>query len=371
MTSDSALETTGHSPWRWRRWLLAMASGPLAFGMLQLGAARPDWTEAWYSRGAYPWIQAVLASISGCSPCSLGELLLFLLAGLVLVRGIRLVRRGMAQPRRVGWLLAQGFARLLASLSVLVAVFFLLWGWNHARQPLAVHLGVSVGAVDRAALTRVAARLADDCNRLRPAGLDPLPWPAEWSQWVAQAYDLAAQELPTLAGPPPPLRRAWLSPVLTWSSVTGVYSPFTGEPHVNAAPPGVLMLAVACHEVAHLRGYAREDEANFLAYWVANRSPQPELAYSGALFALRYLLGQLWGVDSVASATIRQSLAPEVKADIAAIDAFWQRQPQAVTRVLTAVAQKSNDSYLKAAGHAAGVRSYGRMVDLLVAVLDR
>lgn len=371
MPNDPALDSPSAAPWRWRRWLLAMAAGPIAWGMLQLGAARPEWVEAYYSRGIYPWIQSTLAAVSGLMPCSLGELLL---GGFVLValRSLfRLVRRILAQPRQTLRILGEGIARWLAVASVLVGWFLVSWGWNHARQPLAAHLGVTVGAVERAALVRVAERLAADCNQLRPADLDPLEWPAAWQQQVAQAYDLAATELPTLAGPPPPLRRAWLSPVLTWSSVTGVYSPFTGEPHVNANPPGGLMLAVACHEVAHLRGYAREDEANFLAYWVAIRSPHPTLAYSGALFALRHLLGTLWHQDSTASSAVRASLAPEVKADLAAIDAFWRRQPQQVTMVFTAVVQKSNDSYLKAAGQADGVRSYGRMVDLLVAVLDR
>lgn len=371
MPSDSAPEPAAAPQWRWRRWLLSTATGPLCFGLLQLGVAFPEWTESCYSRSVYPWIQAGLVAVSGWLPCSLGELLLAFGASWALVAMARLLRRIWLQPRRALPILLQGLATGLAVSSVLVGIFLVLWGWNHARLPLARHLELPVKAVERAALVRVAERLAGDCNRLRPVGLDPLLWPAEWSDWVAEAYEVSARELPTLAGPRPPLRRAWLSPVLTWSSVTGIYSPFTGEAHVNAEPPGVLMLAVACHEVAHLRGYAREDEANFLAYWVAVHSPQPALAYSGTLFALRELLFQLWLVDSAGRSAVFQSLAPEVLADLAAIDAFWQRRPPTVTKVLTVVAQKTNDSYLKAAGHADGVRSYGRMTDLLVALLDR
>ena len=46
-----------------------------------------------------------------------------------------------------------------------------------------------------------------------------------------------------------------------------------------------------------------------------------------------------------------------------------QRQPEVVHRTLSAVSNAVNHAYLKSAGHADGVRSYGRMVDLLIAAL--
>ncbi len=59
------------------------------------------------------------------------------------------------------------------------------------------------------------------------------------------------------------------SKLLCYTGITGIYSPFTGEPNVNVAVPDIYIPFTTLHEMAHQRGYGSEDEANFLAY-IAN-----------------------------------------------------------------------------------------------------
>ena len=183
---------------------------------------------------------------------------------------------------------------------------------------------------------------------------------------VAEAYARAGSEQPQLAGPTPLVRFALASPLLTSFGFAGVYSPFTTEAHVNAEQPDAQLGFSACHEVAHARGFAREDEANFLAWRVGAAAGEPELAYSATLGALRLVLGALGAVDLRAWMDLHAQLGPGVLRDLGAIDAFWNPRTR-LARTVRQASDRVNDTYLKSQGQAQGTHSDGRMVDLLLA----
>jgi hypothetical protein len=123
---------------------------------------------------------------------------------------------------------------------------------------------------------------------------------------------------------------------------------------------------VAAHEAAHLRGWCREDEANFLAFWVLREDKDPRLAYSAWATALLYTANALEGAGPLgveAWKRVGSRVDPAVLADWRGSFAYWERF-QGPAR---AAAQAVNDAYLKSQGQQDGVKSYGRMVDLLLA----
>src|SRR5262249_23271031 len=180
---------------------------------------------------------------------------------------------------------------------------------------------------------------------------------------VAAGWEAASRRIPALAGRCARPKLALLSPVMARFGITGIYSPFTGEPHVNATLPDPDLPLSAAHEVAHARGFAREDEANYLAYLACRSSPDPDLRYAALLGASLSAQNALYGVDRGAYARIEARRSPAVRRDIGALVAWSKRYEGAAT----AVGGKIDDAYLKAQGEKAGVRSYGRMVDLLLA----
>lgn len=143
----------------------------------------------------------------------------------------------------------------------------------------------------------------------------------------------------------------------------GSFSPFTFEAHVNAHESDALLAATAAHEGAHLRGFAREDEANFIAYAVCMESPRAYVRYSGTLLALIYAGNALSEADPAAYAAVWAMYSPAVVADLRAYNAAWESYDGEAAEVH----EQLNDAYLKANGQTEGVRSYGRMVDLLIA----
>ncbi len=359
-------------PVRWRRCLGLAALAPAGWLLQLLAAQSPERTEAIYSRGIYPYIEATLTRVASWSPIAIGETLLLLglaVLALRLGRGVAAWWRG---RRRLRNLAAHALLQTAAGFGVLFLLFQLLWGINHARLPFAVQVSLQPGAVEPTRLARVVMLLAQRAAAVRPPETDPeAPYLAStWLLAVGDAYAAAGQQWPALAGPRPVLRAAWISRVMTLGSISGIYSPFTGEPNVNVHVPEKMRPFVACHEVAHLRGYAREDEANFIAWWVGSRSPDRTIAYSCELMACRYAMQALLEANRTTWEKVRTTVPREVMRDDVAIDRFWDGQPKMATRLLSAVTTATNDLYLKSSGHREGVRSYGRMVDLLIAALD-
>lgn len=364
---------SGDRPVPWRRVLGLTALAPLGFALLALARGAPEITERIYARGIYPVIRSALGGLAGLAPISLSEAAL--VAGVLTVafrilRALRLLRR---RRRSLVNLAAHALGQGLAGLGVGYALFLLLWGLNHARSPYAVSAGLELRAAGTDELAEVVEELVTRTNELRQGRLEDengvlrlRDGQAGVLASVKSAYASAARELPLLAGPSPVVRVPLASSLLTALGTSGIFSPFSGEAHVNGAQTDAQFAFSACHEVAHERGFAREDEANYIAYLIAAGASDPDLSYAGNLCALRYVLGALSGVDGGRATALRARLAPAVLRDWKAIDAFWTTSSR-TQEVLRGVSAEVNHSYLKSQGQPAGTASYGRMVDLLLA----
>jgi len=315
----------------------------------------------------HPPVRAALTLLFGWWPVSAAEVLLLAGCAWALWRMASALRVWLAGRRSARNLAGHGLAQVLGVGGVLFLLFQLLWGLHHARLPFAEHAGLRPTPADTRQLARVVELLATRAAARRPA--DAAFTEADWLESVLAAYDSAGKDLPVLAGPDPSVRQPWISTLLTWASITGIYSPFTAEPHVNGDLPPVLRPFVTCHEIAHQRGFAREDEANFIAWWVGNRSTDPAVAYSCELQAWRIARSRLYAADPNLGISIDVAAPPQLLRDDKTIRLFWEEQPKLLREPLTWVATTVNDAYLKGSGHADGVRSYGRMVDLLIAAL--
>jgi len=182
---------------------------------------------------------------------------------------------------------------------------------------------------------------------------------------VAQAFGASARAsgLPVPDVPSLRLKRPLVSPLLWRLGITGIYVPFTGEANVNDTVPDPDLPFVAAHELAHLSGFAREDEASWVGPVACARDPDPDLRYSSALSMSLHALAALARADRDAFEAQARRRSAAVGRDVAALRAWSDRYRGPARRV----ALRVNDTYLKSQGQADGVRSYGRVVDLLLA----
>jgi len=334
----------------------AVISGPVAVGLWALAGLSPGTVELWYSRTLYPALMGPWSRAWGFFPFTVAP---WLVVGALVAGGALFF---VLPPLRTLSLFG-------AAGSMLMAWFVLGWGLNYQRASWAENHGKSVRGGTIADLEALAGRLADRADALRPLAF--LPGTPDWSgpvvrEAVTTAYQRAGLSDPLLGG-------AWGDPkifplpdLMSWTGIAGIFFPFTGEPLVNPGPRDWQLPFTSAHEAAHLRGWAREDEANFLAFWVLHDDADPALAYSAWGSALLYVASALESVGPEGKAAwgrILRRIDPGVRADWQGSFSYWDRFRGPVRQASQAV----NDFYLKSQGQSDGVKSYGRMVDLLLA----
>lgn len=367
---------TGRSSYRsiWKKAaaILLFSSG---FAVYAYSSARPEWTEQVYSRDLYPKFARVWSGITSAFGFSAAEIIVYAIALCVIARIIRSVARTVFEKTAAGRVfylldLAMSGARLAAGLCFLV---IMLWGLNYNRLPFSDTSGLKTAPASVRALEQSCLLLSEQTNELREDvrenedGAMALSVPLRNTLARAnEGYRAAAAEFETLGdfepGRPKPVLG---SKFMSYAGITGVYFPITAEPNVNTDVTDAEIPFTICHELAHQLGYAREDEANFIAWITCAYSPFEDYRYSGALMALTHLLNSLQNLDAAAWGRIRGMCSPAVNRDLNAMGQYWRLYEGPVSEISETI----NDTYLKANRQEDGVRSYGRMVDLVIAYL--
>jgi hypothetical protein len=321
-----------------------------------------------YARSLYPQIAHALTAATAWASFSIAEACLLALAPVAVVAAGRGVVRAFRSPAPVR-ALGSGLLRIAIGAGVVYLVFLLLWGLNYQRRPLAASVGLPVGRAAPGELAAVCAELIERSEVLRGAVAEDETGVARVSGGIPGAlehaslgYDVLAETWPLVAGEPVAAKRVWLSPGMALLGISGIFVPFTGEANVNTTLPEWTLPFVAAHEVAHQRGFAREDEANYLAYASCRRHPDAAARYASALEGSLYALGALAATDPAAHLELQSRRGAAVRRDLGALEA-WRRRYESRAG---AVHERVNDAYLRAQGQE-GVSSYGRMVDLLLA----
>lgn len=150
----------------------------------------------------------------------------------------------------------------------------------------------------------------------------------------------------------------------------GYYFPFSMEANYNNVMYIANFPAAMCHELAHLRGYIYEDEANFISFLACVQSEDPFFQYCGYLSVLYYLDNDFY--DAVGDERYGEQIwiAPQVHIDNVFLKkSEWDRiEEEAVleTEVVEAVSDEFVDTMLKVNGVEDGMISYSRVVELLL-----
>jgi hypothetical protein len=138
---------------------------------------------------------------------------------------------------------------------------------------------------------------------------------------------------------------AW-SWFLTRIGVAGVYIPFTGEPTINANTFSFSKPFIMTHEFAHWAGYAREYDADILAYWSLWLSPDPAWRYSAWLE---------WWMEINAPRDYANRLPDTMKNHIECYSQYLNAQPRWEIR---RTFWKLYETNLKNQGISEGLKSY-------------
>ncbi len=356
----------------WTLWLLAIATSGSAYGLRILASHHPDWVEAVYARRLYPALAHWVSLPARLAPFSLAECLLGLLLtgsfGLLLWAGWR----GRHQRPRLGILLSRGAPVVALVCGLGAHVFLLSFGYHYARPAARNAFGLTPPPPDPVALERFARRCIRQAALELAAAAPPrtaergseLPLsPAQLADLLAESFRRSPEltHLSDVRFAPP--KAPWLSGLMARAGISGIFIPFTGEPHYDANQPASSLPFTMAHEMAHQRGFAFESEANFVAAVICIRANHPYIRYSGWAGAARYALRDLARAPE-RYAAVTPLIGDELRADWQAQGRYWSRY---ASGRLARVSARLNHAYLQSNGVASGIANYNEVTGWLLA----
>ncbi len=321
----------------------------------------------WYSTHLYPVWVGSLGRLTGYLPFSAAEILLYLLLAAIALRAVRSaadIRKKQAGYKGAGW-------DLLLLVAALCFLYVVNCGINYHRDSFSECSGIQAEEYTADELKAVCQWLTDkvaDYAGSVPRGPNGgMVLKLDLEDNAAEAMRALKDEYPELEGYYPQPKELMNSWILSVQNLSGVYSPFTIEANYNGDMQDYNIPFTACHELSHLRGFMQEQEANFIAFLACSGSEEEAFAYSGYLMGWIHCMNVLYRADYDAWEEVRSQLPQEAEQDLKLNREFWAEYDGRIAEVSNRV----NDTYLKANGQSDGVKSYNRMVDLIVAYYER
>ena len=352
--------------------LIYIFSGLSLFFLLSVISRKSTAFSEWYATHIYNLIQGMFSRINGIIPVSLFEMSIifeiFLLFYVIYRTVYNIIKKRFKAIIKI-------YIRLVSLIVTILLMFELNMGINYQRIPFSQYSDFSIEKEPKEKLIDLCAYLIEEANKL-VSNIDTSDTYADGKfgplfslentderNEAKKAMEKLGQKYPVLNGYYPKPKPIIFSKIMSYEFITGITT-FTIEATYNNDMLDFEKPFTMCHELSHMRGFMREDEAGFIAFLACMESDNINFRYSGILGALSYVLNS---VNSNCGKTVYSSLYgsmdSQIVRDFTASYYYWEKYKTPVAKVADAV----NNVYLQVNSQPEGVKSYGRMVDLLLA----
>jgi hypothetical protein len=310
--------------------------------------------------------RALNAHLTGWIPFSLAEFLL-ISSPILLVCAVVLTTRRAMRGRRYFIRCVTG---LLSVVVLIASMFVFTFGAGYRVPTIDRKLGIPREKVSAEELAATMEIVIDRLNALVPQVIyveevgSIRPYSHEDTvRLCLESYAKLSEEYPFIQKLDAPVKQIMLSEYMTYTHISGVYTFFTGEANLNTNYPYFVNVYTTAHEMAHQRGIARENEANFLAYLVCIHSDDPYMQYAGYLNMYEYLASPLYSASPSLYSKTTGNLNHYARYDLQCYSEFFEKYRD---NTAADVSNAVNNTYLVLQG-TEGSKSYGMVVDLAVA----
>lgn len=312
-------------------------------------------------------LRAVMSAVTFIIPFSLFELILILLVPALITVIVLAIRDKRGITERVRTLVC-----FIGAIAILYSGYVAVMGIPYNTTPLADNLGISEEKdVTREELYHAIVTVRDKINELdeqisREGGVSVCPYTLdELSNFISREYESIRADYPFFYNFASRAKPVMLSGIMSDMGILGIYTYFTGEANVNISYPDYSTVFTVAHEFAHQRGINRENEANFMAFFVLSHSSDAYLQYSAYLNMYEYLASALNSTDRELYLEVLAGLSEGARQDVRASSELTRQHRESP---LFKLMKQVNDAYLKSNG-TPGVVSYGYVVRLAVSYL--
>lgn len=328
----------------------------------------PELTETVFAKGVFRILSVPLGGLISLLPFSLTEVLAVLALPAFVFLLVWFIRRLCRTGCRKQLLMRAGKGTAWV-LSTVFLLYMLLHGVNFYRLPVGELMGLETAEPSAAQLRDICIDLAEKASKEREGLEEDEDGCTRLSQPISKTLRLADNGYRKLQGRYPFLfggvfqaKPVQLSHWWSYTGITGMYFPMLVEANVNIDVPDSSIPATAAHELAHTRGFAREDECNFLAYLTCIHSDSADFRYSGYLMAYIYCSNALYAYDTELWRETRAACSEGILRDLGERNRYWEAFEGKVQEISNSV----NNSFLESQGQEKGVLSYDQVVSLIV-----
>ena len=321
----------------------------------------PDWVERYYSTGLYIWISKFFRTLFGWIPFSIGELIYTTL----IILGIRYLIKN---RKKIKSYPLKFLRDTVMAFSVFYFTFHIVWGLNYYRKPLADTLGIKDEAtVDQ--IKELTENLIVKTNEIQfritadSTAIVKVPYSHnEIFKKTIHSYNALDVEMPFLEYQQPNIKKSMYSINSSYMGISGYLNPFTNEAQVNSTTPLFRFTVVSGHEIGHQIGYSAENETNLIGYLVTLKNEDIYFQYSAYAYALNYCLSAMSHIDKEASIVLYKKLNAGTKKNYQELIDHNKAYKTAIEPIFESIF----NIFLKANSQEDGIKSYSKVVNLLV-----
>ncbi len=248
-----------------------------------------------YTDHIFPLGLQTYGRITGLFPFSVGEILIAVSGILVLLQIVLALLLLISRFKRMSTF--PSFA-IRCSKCMLVFVLLVIWIMTANCAILYNCSKLAAGGETKTTYSLEEIRnlrdfIVEKCNtlstKMKRDGNGNVVTDEDINEKIKTAMQGLSADFPRLSGYYPPPKPVLGSFFMYQAGYDGVYFPFSLEANYNTYISDIRYPHVACHELAHLKGYIYEDEADFIAYLACVGSDDEQLQYAGYLGVLHYI----------------------------------------------------------------------------------
>jgi len=317
------------------------------------------------------FFRLVLAKATSPFPFSLAEILLFSVPLIIAALVIYINKKGGSVKAR----LISAASFFLTITACVYILFVLTFAAGYQSSELDGRLDMKKNGVSKEELYETLCLVIERTNqcaeniKFEADGSSALPLEYdELSHEICASYHKVFEKYELGNSYDSSVKTLIISPIMTYTHISGVYSFFTGEANINTNYPDYVVAFTVAHEKAHQRGIAGEDEANFIAFLACAMSDDDYIEYAAYMSMYDYFLDSLYKYDSEMYRYLIGESDKRVLSEMYAYSVFFDKYRNSTA---SKVANEVNDTYIKVMGDGDGVESYGRVVELVCGYIKK
>ena len=309
----------------------------------------------------------MLAKVSSLFSFSLAEIMILVLPVLI----VCLIAGTVLSVLKRRFSLKRSILKVAVVLLITASVFINVFGVCYFRYPLEKNMNLEKEPLTRAEIYENAVFVKGRVEALSEkinfdetgASVNPHTW-KDLNAEINVGFDRLENEYSFISDIDVAAKKILLSPIMTYTHISGIYIPFTGEANVNTNYPDYVVAFSTAHEMAHQRGIAGEDEANYIAFLACLYSDDVYLYYCAYMNMYDYFLDALLEKDLQMYTYLVENTNEKVLKEMYSYYKFFDKYRDSE---VSEFAQNVNDTYIKSMGEEEGTASYGMVVELFAA----